>query len=144
MTSSPEELRPHVRAAPVDNDETLVVRGGPDTAAKLAAHARRMHRAYMLDGQPLFGVSVFAALDDIGPASLDGILSGRLATYRLVHLPTASMLTTVGFSLLPTFQRPHVTVVLDSDAELELRRLLHALGPPQPNPYHGGPRSRSR
>ncbi|MGH9152009.1 MAG: hypothetical protein ACRD03_06370 [Acidimicrobiales bacterium] len=57
MTAGPEELRPHVRPEPITGDELLVVRGGPDTAAKLAAHARRMHRAYVLDGEPLFGLS---------------------------------------------------------------------------------------
>lgn len=84
MTAGREELRPHVRPEPITGDELLVVRGGPDTAAKVAAHARRMHRAYVLDGEPLFGLSVFAALDDIGAASLDGILSGRMATYHHV------------------------------------------------------------
>lgn len=139
-----EELRPHVRSGTVPDGDVLVVRGGPDGAAKLAGHALRMHRAYVLDGEPMFGVSVFAALDDIGPASLDGLLAGRMATYRQVHLPTAGALATAGFTVLPTFGRPHMTVVLGSAAELELRRLLDALGPPRANPYHGGPRRRRR
>ena len=139
-----EELRPLVRQEAVVADEVLVVRGGPDALAKLATHARRAHRAYVLDGQPFFGVSVFAALDDIGPASLDGILAGRMATYRHVHLPTAGAVLQAGFELLPTFGRPHLTVVLESDAELDLRRLLEALGPAQANPYHGRSTRRGR
>ncbi len=134
----------HVRPEPVADGSLLVVRDGPDTATKLAAHALRAHRAYVLDGEPVFGVSVFAALDDIGPASLDGLLAGRMATYRQVHLPTAGSLMAAGFTLLPTFGRPHVTVVLGSADDLAMRRVLDALGPPRANPYHGGPRRRGR
>lgn len=139
-----EELRPNVRPEAPAADAVVVVRGGPDSAAKLAAHVERTHRAFALDGAPMWGVSVFGALDDIGPASLEGLLAGRIASYRVVHLPTASVLAAAGFALLPTFRRPHFTLVLDSGAELEIRRLLDALGPPQPNPYHGGSRPRRR
>ena len=38
-------------------------------------------RHYVLDGAPLWGISVYCALDDVGPASLDGLLR-RLASYR--------------------------------------------------------------
>jgi hypothetical protein len=139
-----EELRPHVRSEQLRSDAVVVVRGGPDDAVKLAAHARRTNRAFALDGVPLWGVSVFAALDDLGPASLDGILAGRMMTYRLVHLPTAGALIEAGFALLPTFGRPHLTVALGSDGAAEIRRLLDALGPPQTNPYHGGGQRRRR
>jgi hypothetical protein len=80
------DLRDFVRAEPAPRDETVLVRGGPDTLAKLTAHAGRFRRRFVLDGEPVLGISVFAALDDIGPASLDGILSSKLATYRSVHL----------------------------------------------------------
>jgi len=72
----------------------------------LAAHATRTARAYALDGVPALGISVFAAFDDIGTASLDGILGGELATYHVVHLITAGHLQDAGFALLPTFGRP--------------------------------------
>lgn len=49
--------------------------GRADSIAKLTAHAARTARAYALDGVSALGISVFAALDDIGAASLDGILS---------------------------------------------------------------------
>jgi hypothetical protein len=84
----------------------VVVRGGPDSAAKIESHAARTARAYVLDGQPAFGVSVFAALDDIGPASLDRLLGGKLSTYRVVHLVTAGSVVDAGFLLLPTFAPP--------------------------------------
>jgi hypothetical protein len=80
-----EELRPYLRDERPPDDAAVVVRGGPDTLAKLATHARRTHDAYILDGEPLWGISVYCALDDVGPASLDGLLR-RFASYRAVHL----------------------------------------------------------
>lgn len=115
-----------------------MIRGGPDMVAKLATHARRTCRAYSLDGQPLYGVSVFLALDDIGPASLTGLLGDRMSTYRLVHTPTVAFLQHAGFPLVPTFRRPHYTLRLGGDTQEELRLLLDALGPPEVNPYYGG------
>lgn len=80
--------------------ETLVVRGGPDSAAKLRTNAERLQRAYVLDRAPVLGISVFAAFDDIGPASLDAILAGKLSTYRVVHFVSAGAVTAAGFRLL--------------------------------------------
>jgi len=88
----------------------------------------------VLDGEPVLGVSVFAVLDDIGQASLDGILSGKLATYRVVHLAALRMLDEADFAVLPTFGRPHMTVVLRSLDWIE--RLLVVLGPTQNNPHY--------
>lgn len=139
-----EELRPRLRQHGMSDGTVIVVRGGPDSLTSLARHARRTARAFALDGQPLWGVSVLAALDDIGPASLVGILSGRLATFGTVHLPRAGELTAAGFELLPTFGRPHFTVRLESDEQQHLERLLSALGPAQANPYHGGRQPRRR
>jgi len=119
-----------------------VVRGGPDSVVKIEGHAARTARAYVLDGRPVFGVSVFAALDDIGPASLDGLLAARLSTYRLVHLVTAGELVDAGFTLVPTFTRPHMTVVPVTRGRAP--DLLAALGPPRPNPQYGETRRRPR
>ncbi|HZN18117.1 MAG TPA: hypothetical protein VFB84_08025 [Micromonosporaceae bacterium] len=80
------DLRDFVRGEPLPREATILVSGGPDTVAKLTAHAERVRRAFVLDGAPVLGISVLAALDDIGPASLDGILSGKLP-------PTASSIS---------------------------------------------------
>lgn len=120
----------------------VVVRGGPDSVAKLAAHAARTARAYALDGVPALGISVFAALDDIGAASLDGILAGKLSTYRVVHLVTAGDLQATGFTLLPTFGRPHMTLLLKSVDQVE--QLLDVLGAARPNPHYGETTPRRR
>ncbi len=60
-------MRPHLRGEAVPDDRIVVVRGGPTSIEKLAAHAARTHGAFVLDGHPLLGISVFCALDDIGP-----------------------------------------------------------------------------
>jgi hypothetical protein len=99
-----EELRPHLRDEAAPDSAVMVIRGGPATSEKLKAHALRTRRAYVLDGRPLLGVSVFCALDPGGPASLDGLLAGRLASYPVVHLPTVSTLGEAGFQLLPSFR----------------------------------------
>jgi len=136
------ELRATLRAEPVPPTATVIVRGGPDSIAKLSAHAARTARAYVLDGVPALGISVFAALDDIGAASLDGILAGRLSTYRVIHLGTIGDLQEAGFTLLPTFGRPHMTLLLKSVDQLE--SLLDLLGPARPNPHYGETTGRRR
>lgn len=101
MDQKREELRGRLRAEPLLPDNALVLRGGPDTVFKLQTHARRTARAWCLDGAPLFGISVFCALDDIGPASLHGLLNGRLRTYRYVHQCPVSALRLIGVHLVP-------------------------------------------
>jgi hypothetical protein len=130
-----EELRPYLRDERPPNDAVVVVRGGPDTVAKLAMHARRTHDAYVLDGEPLWGISAYCALDDVGPASLDGLLR-RFASYRAVHLPRMGQLLRAGFPLLPSFGRPHYTIRLGGDDPAGLTRLLDTLGPAEANKYH--------
>ena len=136
------ELRAVVREEAVPEAATVVVRGGPDSIAKVTAHATRTARAYALDGIPTFGISVFAALDDIGAASLDGILSGKLSTYRVVHLIGAGALQDVGFTQLPTFGRPHLTLLLKTMDQIA--PLLDLLGPARPNPHYGEMTGRRR
>ncbi len=137
-----EELRPYLRAEPSPPPATLLLRGGRDDVALIAAHARRTHRLYCLDGSPLWGISLFAALDSSGPASRDGLLAGRLASYEQVHVASAAALLTAGFDLLPSFRRPHFTVRLAGGSRAEAERLLAALGPSEENPYNRGVRLR--
>ena len=79
---------------------------------------------------------MFCALDVRGPASLHGLLSGRLSTYRAVHTPTVGQIVEAGFTLLPTFARPHYTLRLPDASADDLKRLLAVLGPTRENPYH--------
>jgi hypothetical protein len=129
-----QELRQSIRDERAPDSGIIVVRGGPASRERLSAHALRTHDAFTLDGEALWGISVFCALDDIGPASLDSLLR-RFASYRVVHLPRVGQLHVAGFGLLPTFKRPHFTVMLAGPDDVP--RLLDALGAAQPNPYHG-------
>jgi hypothetical protein len=129
-----QELRPSVRDEPAPDDGIVVVRGGPASHERLLAHAHRTHDAFTLDGEALWGISVFCALDEISPASLDALLR-RFSSYRVVHLPSAGRLREAGFDLLPTFRRPHFTVTFGTASDVA--RLLAALGAAEPNPYHG-------
>jgi hypothetical protein len=113
-----------------------VLRGGPDTLSLLHTHARRLSRAYVLDGDPVFGISVFVAVDDIGPASEAAILAGKLQSYPVLYRATVTAILATGCGLLPTFARPHYTVVLDSLDDIG--PLADALGSPVANPYAGG------
>lgn len=128
-----QELRPSLRDETAPDDGIVVVRGGPTSIAKVLAHAQRTHDAFVLDDQPIWGISVFCALDDLGGASLDSLLH-RFASYRVVHLPRVGQLRESGFELLPTFARPHFTVALGGPDEAAALR--EALGKGQPNPYH--------
>jgi hypothetical protein len=120
----------------------VLLRGGPESAVKLRRHIERMRRMFLLDGNPVFGISMFAALDVAGIDSREGILSGRLSTYRLVHFVTAGDITAGGFAVIPTFRRPHVTVRLQSTDDVP--ELLDVLGPPQVNDTYGENRRRRR
>ena len=111
---------------------TVLIRGGVDTRDKLRRHAKRTARAWSLDGKPLLGISVFAALG----SSLEDLLRRRFASFRMVHLPTVARLARHGFHLLPTGQHPHFTVRLSSADDSELERLRAALGNVQPNPQY--------
>lgn len=137
-----DELRSQIRDEPAPDDAVVVVRGGPATLDKLRSQALRTRRAYLLDGKPLFGVSVFCAVDSDGPGSLDGLLSGRMVSYRVVHLPVVATLVAAGFALLPSFGRPHFTLKLVTGEKAELERLLAALGPSERNPYYVSRRRR--
>ena len=132
-----QELSSNLRTEPALASPTMLVRGGPDTTAKLRAHALRTSCAFALHGEPVWGVSVFAALDDLGPDSMTGILVGRLASYRLAHTPTVSAEVDAGFWLIPTFRRPHYTLCMGNTTHHLRRLLLNTLGPARRNPYDG-------
>jgi hypothetical protein len=128
------DLRDSIRDEHIPAD-CVLLRGGPDSTAKLRRHIERMHRAFVFDGDPVLGVSMFAALDLVGIDSRDGILSLRLSTYRLVHFVSAGSITAIGLAVVPTFHRPHVTVLLRSTDDVAA--LLDVLGPPQVNDKYG-------
>ena len=100
---------------------------------KLRRHALRTARAWALDGQPLFGISVFAVVD----RPLEVLLRERFASFRTVHMTTVARLRAAGFELLATGLRPHFTIGLRGADEDELRELLAVLGPARDNAHYG-------
>ncbi len=133
MIDDREELRRRVRDERPPLDASVVLRGGPDTASLLRSHARRLNRLYVLDGGPVFGVSVFVAYGDIGGTSERTILSGKLRGYPTIYRTTVEVVLRSGLNLLPTFAAPHYTVITpDLDAVADLAT---AFGELVDNPY---------
>jgi hypothetical protein len=116
----------------------LVIRGGNDTVQKLRRHAERTHRAFTLDGRPVYGLSVYCALDELALWRLHR----QLSAYRVLRENSVGRIRSAGFRLLPTFTRPHFTVVLASVEEEELMRLLACFDRASHNPKHGRRRRR--
>lgn len=106
------------------------MRGGRDSLDKLRRHAERPARQWLLDGVPLVGVSVFAALD----GDLEGLLA-RFSSYRFVYTPTVAVVREQ-FELLATGARPHFTIRLPNTSDAALRRLLSVLGEERHNEFH--------
>lgn len=132
VTGNRIEQRSLLRPEQVPQGATILVRGGSDTRDKLRRHAERTARAWSLDREPLLGISVFAVLG----MPLEDLLRRRFANFRDIYLPTAARLTSHGFELLPTGQRPHYTVRLRHADDPELGLLLAALGDLRPNPQY--------
>jgi len=131
-----EELRLRVRDELAPINAAVIIRGGRDTLALLRTHAGRLNRLYELDGAPIYGVSVFVARDDLGPASERSILAAKLRSYPTVYRTTVGRLVANGFEILPTFAIPHFTVLIPSlDAVVELAA---AFGKLVQNPYAEG------
>jgi hypothetical protein len=124
-----QELRQLLRVEEHPAPTVFLARGGPDSIESLRSAAHRTARRFSLDGEPLLGISVAAALD----VSLDALVSrAPLLRFEYVYAPTVAQLQ--GFQLLPTFSRPHFTVGLQRADDPELRELLAALGPLRANP----------
>jgi hypothetical protein len=136
MPDGRDELRERVRDDHPPAQAAVVIRGGPDTPSLLRAHARRLNRLYVLDGEEVFGVSVFVARDEIGPASERFILESKLRSYPTIYKTTVGHLTAMGFEVLATFASPHFTVVVPTLDRID--DLANAFGRLLPNPYAGG------
>ena len=80
---------------------------------------------------------MFVVLDDVGAASERGGLGGKLRSFhRRCTASTNGGVRDASFVLLPTFNRPHFTIVLP--ALESVSDLAIALGPLLANPYAGG------
>lgn len=113
------------------DDAVVVIRAGVMEAAAVGRAANEMQRLY-----GVLAISVECALD---ATVLDACRSPRLVVFRRVRLSTAGRVRTGGFALLPTFSRPHFSVLLPDLSELTLARLDRCFDAPIPNPGRNPP-----
>lgn len=121
--------RRHVRDGDrLDDDETIVIRGGLLDAATLRADAERYHDIY---GE--YGISVFAARD----ATVDELAQAvPLVRFETLTLVRAGTLRAAGFRLDPTGRNPrHFSVVFDQ-LDLGVAALVSCEHLSWVNPYH--------
>jgi hypothetical protein len=99
-----------------------------------------LYNAVNVECVPLNFLAVLAAASSCTKPG--GILSTKLTKYRFVHTVPAGVIVAAGFTIVPTFRRPHVTVLIGSTDDIPA--LLDALGPPQVNEKYGETRRRRR
>ena len=119
----------HVREGDgLDDDSTVVIRGGALDAATLRADAQRYHDIY---GD--YGISVFAARD----ATVDELAQQvPLVRFEILTLVRAGDLRAAGFRLEATGRNPsHFTVAFD-DLEAGVEALEACERRSWQNPYH--------
>jgi hypothetical protein len=108
------------------DDAAVVIRAGVMEHATLRRAASEMHKLY-----GILAISVDGALD----ASVADTRRGpRLIQYRQVRLSTFGRVRANGFALMPTFTRPHFSLVLPDLSELTMARLDRCFDAAIPNP----------
>ncbi len=126
-----DRLEDVVRACEPSDGLVLLLRGGEDTTVKLLRQAGLLAQRYSYADLPARGLSVFAARGSDEEAVL---LGSKLRTYRQYRRVSGPRLARLAV-LLPTFQSPHWTILLQSPtlparSERELvSELLDILGP---------------
>lgn len=97
-----QELRgtPRLRSNDLPPDTLILLRGGPQEVADLVASAADSGERYGLDGEPFYGLSVTAVLDD---DVADLLAQLPLRAYRQYHRMTAGDLYAAGFRVWATF-----------------------------------------
>lgn len=112
---------------PPPDDVAVVIRAGVMAVADIEHAASQC-----LDLRGVLAISVEAVLDTAVAEACAN--SPRLSQYRQVRLSSFGRLRGAGFALLPTFARPHFSLVLPDLSELTLARLERCFDPPIPNP----------
>jgi hypothetical protein len=119
----------------------VVIRGTPNTAAKLSSSAERMAGQYTYRSLPCFGVTVHV----VAPADLHRVLrSQEYSTRHSYGALTVDVVRQLGLNLLPTFSNTdHYTLVFDPYNEEQVTRLADMLeANTAPNPHWVGRSSR--
>jgi len=116
---------------PPPDDAIVVIRAGVMAVPHIEHAATQC-----LELRGVLAISVEAVLDTTVAEAC--ATSERLAQYRQVRLSSFGRLRAAGFALLPTFARPHFSLVLPDLAELTVARLDRCFDPPIPKPGSAG------
>ena len=119
-----------LRLEELADDALLVVRGGLLEATTLRADAVA---AQVRFGE--FAISVFGAANE---AELEGLAAGRLSRFEILTATFAGAIRRAELSLLPTFRRPHFSILLP-DLDADLRRLLQCQNKVRVNAHYEPP-----
>lgn len=122
-----------VRREALPDDALVVVRGGLLEITTLRADAEAAKERF---GE--HGISVFGVVDD---DALRELARTRVTGFEVLTLMTVGALRAVRLEPVPTFRRPHFTILLP-DLEADLLRLLACENVIWVNPYYPGPRER--
>ena len=116
------------------NEGAIVIRGRPLTAEGLLLAAGRTMSEFTWRGGPLAAISA----EVTGPhRSTEEVLAGpRLRTRRTYAAVAVSAVIDRGFTVLPTFAAPHVSIVFPAYDEVSARALIDILGREHVNPYY--------
>lgn len=130
--TDPAPLRgPRIRRAPIPDDAHIVVRGDdldPDVGRR---QAEAFLRRFPDWGR--YGLSAFYARND---AEVDDLAGGQLERFPLLGLFRVADLEENGFTVVPTFRSPHVTIGFTGDLGAALKRLALLRIELRTNPYH--------
>ena len=122
---------PRIRKAPVPADAFVVVRGEQqsDVARRLAQQFRQRFPDW-----ERWGLSGFYAR---GAQEVDDLAYDRLHRHDIVIVYSASGLSDAGFTVVPTFRTPHVSIAWPGDLEAGLADLQRVDRDRRSNQYNG-------
>lgn len=131
-----KELADLLRDVEAPREGHLVLRGSPNTVAKLMQSAARMAGQFTWRGSPVHGVSVHVVADD---DELQSLLAEDYTTRHHYRIAAVGAVRAAGFTLLPAFRHEHhFTVVVEPYTEARVRELIDVLAERVENPYYTG------
>jgi hypothetical protein len=132
MWSVKERLEDVLRPDEVADDLMLLLRGGVHEAdvARLQRQARDLDRRFSWRGGPCYGISVFAATPKTEGLILATRMDARRRYCRILYRDIAGRLL-----VLPTFRRPHWTVMFNGPDGPDYQHFVDAYGELRDNPY---------
>jgi hypothetical protein len=128
-----EPIEDHVRVGELFLPDSHVLRGWPLTTVGLLANAQATAARFSYRTEPFVAVSVEVTMPGWDEAR---ILSGRRLRTRRSYASAVVGSVLASFELLPTFDRPHYSLLLRSYTEREAEQLLRVFGHVLVNPYY--------